>query len=343
MASTGKYRFSGKRKKRRRNSWDCFDVTSARPPPPFHGEGEIRGGAATLGGVARNLRFGKEQAQMIKIHSEGFEKQLRVFEQNLYMHYKNHFDLNCSFFRQLSDVIDERKNDIGPETDFQKVINFLFGRSYRLYWTTLVLCGKGFGPEGCILVRSLMEQVVNMHWIAKENPDQRAKLFLDYVHVARKILYERYEKHKVLHQLTDVEKQWMENPQEIDRRYNEVKENYVDERHWAPESIRSRAQSAGAAYDWDFYYWQFSSLVHSNPASQFEFITSGEPNGLFVVGPSKLMIRDVLHLNNKYMLLAFDLWNKVFELGLDGLVQELSDKLGKVSFIRLDEQGNSGE
>lgn len=271
---------------------------------------------------------------MLKMHSEEFEKELNAFEEELYLRFKEHFDLNILLFRRLSDIVGQKERVIEQKSDFQRTINFLFCRSYRLHWSILMLCQKGFGPEASILLRSLMEQVVNMAWIGKENPDQRAKLFVDYFHVARKKLYDHYDAYGVFPNLTDEQKEWMESREEIERLYKEVKDNYRDERFWAPKKIRCRVNEVSAGYDWDFYYWYFSFLSHSNAASQFEFVKQVGTESLFVVGPSESMIQDVLHLNCKYLLLAFDMWNKAFELGLDALVQELSARLSDISFVR---------
>jgi|GEM_PF-3071241 len=278
---------------------------------------------------------------MLKIHNEEFERELKAFEEKLYVRFKKHFDINVSLFRRLSDVIGEKEMAIEQKSNFQRAINFLFCRSYRLHWTILMLCQKGFGPEAGILLRSLMEQVVNMAWIGKENPDERAKFFVDYFHVARKKLYDNYDEYAVFPNLTDAEKEWMESREEIERLYSEVESNYIKEDRWAPKSIKGRAKEVGAEYDWDFYYWFFSFLAHSNAASQFEFVRQVGAENLFVVGPSDSMLGYVLHLSCKYLLLAFDMWNKTFELGLDGLVQEFSSELTDISFVRREQEGNS--
>jgi hypothetical protein len=271
---------------------------------------------------------------MFKMHSDEFEKELKDFKRELYQHFQNLFDINTLIFSQLSKIIEENVNGLELKSDFQRTINFLFCRSYRLHWSILILCENGFGPEAGILLRSLMEQGVNMAWIGKENPDQRAKLFVDYLHIARKKLYDNWEKHRVFHNLTNTQKQFIEDKSEIEKLYLEVKENYKDESRWAPKHIKTRAEEVGLVYDWDFYYWNLSFFGHSNSASQFEFIRKLGENDLYVVGPSESMIKDVLHLSCKYLLLAFDLWNKTFELGYDKQVQEFLSKLTEISFIR---------
>jgi len=280
---------------------------------------------------------------MLKMHNEEFEKDSKVFEDRLYLHFKKFFDLNVSFFRQLSDVIDEKMNAIGPKSDFEWAITFLFYRSYKLYWTILILCEKGFASEAGILLRSLMEQAINMEWIAKEDSDERSKLFLEYFHVARKKLYDKYEKHGVFHQLTDAQKQWMKSRDEIEARYNQVKNNYPEERFWAPKSIGCRAHTTGAGYDFDFYYWYLSFLTHSNVACQFEYLRPQEPTDAFIVGPNYSSVDVVLHLSYKYLLVASNRWNVVFKLGLDKLLLDLLSKLEDISVIRQEPESNSQE
>ena len=280
---------------------------------------------------------------MLKMHSEEFERELNAFEEALYQRFKEHFDLNVLVFRRLSDIIGEKDRVIELKSDFQRTINFLFCRSSRLHWSILILCQKGFGPEAGILLRSLMEQVVNMRWIAKEDPDQRAKLFRGYSHVARKKLYDNYDKHGIFRRLTDAEMERMESREEIERFYKEVEHNYPDERYWSPKSIRSRADETGASYEWDFYYWHLSFFSHSNAASQFELVKPGEPEDRFDIDPSKSMMEDVLHLSYKYLLSALNRWNVVFKLGLDKLVLDLFDKLEGISFTRQEPKSNSQE
>jgi hypothetical protein len=277
---------------------------------------------------------------MLKIHTEEFERELQVFENGLYVRFKKHFDLNASLYQKVSDVLGEKEKAIPLESDFQRAINFLFCRSYRLYWTIVILSQQGFGPEAGILLRSLMEQVVNMAWIGKENQDKRAKLFVDYSPVARKKLYDNYDKYGIFPNLTDAERELIESREEAERAYSEAKDNYSDERYWAPQHVSSRAKDVGLDYDWDFYYWFLSFIAHSNAASHFEFVRREETGDLFVVGPSDSMIQDVLHLSCKYLLLAFDMWNKAFVLGLDALVQEFSGKLTSISFIRQEQQSS---
>ena len=276
---------------------------------------------------------------MHKMHSTEFEEKLKTFELRLSKRFKKEFEVTASVFRSVSRVIDENMNLIKPKTDFEWAITFLFYRAYKLYWTILILSQKGFGPEAAILVRSLMEHAVNMQWIAKDDHDKRAKLFLEYFHVARKKLYDNYDKYGVFPNLTDTEKQSMESREEIEKRYEEVRQNYPNEWYWAPIKIRTRAHDVGAAYDWDFYYWGFSFLAHPNASSQFDFLIPDEPKNSFIIGPSYSKLQDVLVLSGKYLVLALNTWTLVFGLGLGNLLVELTEELSAISHPRKQEQG----
>jgi hypothetical protein len=275
------------------------------------------------------------------MYSTEFEEKLKTFEIWLSERFKKEFEVTASLFRSVSRVIDENMNLIKPNTDFEWAITFLFYRAYKLYWTILILSQKGFGTEAAILARSLMECAVNMQWIAKDESEKRARLFLEYFHVARKKLYDNYDKHGVFPNLTDTEKQSMEDREEIEKRCEETKQNYHDKRHWAPISIRTRAKDVGAGYDWDFYYWGFSFLVHPNASSQFDFVILGETKDTFIIGPSYSKLQDVLVLSCKYLLLALNTWNLVFGLGLENMLVRLTEKLSVISRPQNDEQKKS--
>jgi hypothetical protein len=268
---------------------------------------------------------------MKQMHSPEFEEKLKTFELRLSERFKKEFEVSATVFRSISRAIDDNMNLIKPKTDFEWAITFLFYRAYKLYWTILILSQRGFGPEAAILARSLMEHAVNMQWIAKEDREKRARLFLEYFHVARKKLYDNYDKHGIFPNLTDIEKQSMEDREEIEKRYEETKQNYLDKRHWAPISIRARAQDVEAAYDWDFYYWSFSFLAHPNASSQFDFVIPGEPKNSFIIGPSYSNLQDVLVLSCKYLMKALMTWNQVFALGLENLLVELTQELCAIS------------
>jgi hypothetical protein len=277
---------------------------------------------------------------MEEMHTEDFERELRSVERELYERFRKQFDLNASLHRKISDVLDDKEMVIKLESDFQRTINFLFLRSYRLHWTVMVMCQKGFGPEASILLRSLMEQVVNMAWIGHKDPDHRADLFVDYHHVAIKKLYDNYDKYGRFPCLTEAEKQLMESREEVERHYADVRHKYPDENRWCPKHVRTRADDICVSSDWDFYYWYFSFFVHSNAASQHEFVIQEGTRSLCVVGPSQAMIHDVLQLSCKYLLLAFDMWNKTFELGLGDLVENFSVQLADISFVHEEKEGN---
>lgn len=279
---------------------------------------------------------------MLKLHTEEFKKELSVFEDNLYAHHKTLFDLNAEFFRRLSAAVDEKMNEVSIESDTEWSMNFLFYRSYRLFWTNLVLCEKGFGTEACILLRSLMEVVVNMSWISQRNAEERAKLYRSYADIARKHLYDKYDKHGVFRKLSDSEMESIETREDIQKLYSRVKDDYREERFWAPKNIRSRAEDVGAGYDWEFYYWYFSFFVHSSAVCQFEHVKRQNTKEIFVIGPSDSpLIRDVLQLSAKYVLLAFNKWNALFQLGLDDLLLELLGRLEDVSVVRENQRPKS--
>ena len=127
---------------------------------------------------------------------EKLEEKLQVFRENLYSKHREHFEVAGETYRILFAVIDENKNKVSRQFDsdnlFKWVIDFLFLKSYNLFWSILILCEEGFGPNAHILLRSLIEHVINMEWISIDDQKKRADLFWDYFAIARYHLVKNY-------------------------------------------------------------------------------------------------------------------------------------------------------
>jgi hypothetical protein len=62
------------------------------------------------------------------MHDDKFEQELKIFEHDLYLKYKEIFDINISIFHGLSNLFDERVKRLELQSDFHKAINFLYCR-----------------------------------------------------------------------------------------------------------------------------------------------------------------------------------------------------------------------
>lgn len=261
--------------------------------------------------------------------SEKFENELKQFEVGLYLKFQKGFDLNFQLFQDLFQIIDENKEKIKLNDDFKWVVNFLFLKTYKIYWSILILCKKGLGTEAAVLWRSLFEHTVDLYWISKDQSIDRAKKFRNYLHIARKHLYDKYDEYNIFSKIPNETSQGMETKEEIKKLYDEVKDDYKDERKWSKKNIREKARNVGLSFDYEFYYWYYSFLVHPNEISRFDYATVNQQQ--FYMGPTHFCIRDVLVLSYKILLGSFIKWSEVFNLKYEDKKKEFLEKLKTIA------------
>ncbi len=116
------------------------------------------------------------------------EKKDFVIENVVYVKYKDLFDLNLELINNINNVLnifDQKK--IRFESDFKGIIQAIFTKSFSLFVSVHHLCNLGLGLEAGILVRALIENVIDLKYLEKQN------------HTLHKMFFEepeQYRKHK---------------------------------------------------------------------------------------------------------------------------------------------------
>ncbi|MCJ7459443.1 MAG: DUF5677 domain-containing protein [candidate division Zixibacteria bacterium] len=251
------------------------------------------------------------------------------FSLSSFFRYKDHLDLSYNLFNTLFEIIEKNEDKIAKNLDsnFNKAITLLFYQSFRIYWSILALCEEGFGTQSAILLRSLMERVIDIEWMAKLDISERevkAKAFLDFEIIASKQLMDKYEKYDIYSKMDEkTKKVLINNRATILEKYSEIKGDYPKNKEdfifrWASESYKKKAEqvSKAALKDYDFYYWYLSFVTHSTTMGDVKYFEQCEMplHGLFC-------------LSIKYILLAFNRWDLVFSLGLGRVKKEFVNRL----------------
>ena len=102
-----------------------------------------------------------------------------ITENVAYTKYKDLFDYNLEIINQINsalDVFDQKQ--IKPDTDFKGVLLAVFTKSVALFVSVHHLCNLGFGLEAALLVRALLENLIELKYL--ENEDKAlCKMFLE--------------------------------------------------------------------------------------------------------------------------------------------------------------------
>lgn len=141
------------------------------------------------------------------------------------------------------------------------------------------LCRSGFGEDAGTILRTMIEQLLNFFYIAKD-PRRNGLLYM------RNQLVTRLEGHRKLRRLAPEAMQeefdWMvdevkteeelkaldEEILKIDKTYDKDLQKRADALgQWSGKSLRKMADDLGKELQWQYYFshWLLSDFVHGNP------------------------------------------------------------------------------
>jgi len=198
---------------------------------------------------------------------------------------------------QLTDVLinsfNERKFNWNNLSAFQQVVCFLFGKACKSYHAIHLLCKGSFGQDAAILVRSLLEILINLFYIAEEESEQRAENFIRYWIIMEKHRLEKCKKRGLLNSIQEENQIIQKYEEEIDRRKKGgIKEKRGKEYKWSGKSIAQMAREVGLDYHHDVIYWRLSQIAHPNIKGS-EYFVSDQGNDLKIdCGPGKTHIEE---------------------------------------------------
>ena len=265
-----------------------------------------------------------------KLISEALKEDCIEFKKALFSRYSEHINYSYSLFSTIVETIEKNRELIKKnlDSDHKRVTTLLFYDCTRIYWGILVLCEDGFCRQAAILLRSLMEKVIEIEWLAKldlPERERKAKAFLDFEIVVRKQLFDKYGEYDIFSKVDEkTRKVLLDNRDTTIAEYSKIEGNYPKNKkgfifRWTKESFKDKAEKANksALKDYDFYYWYLSFMVHSTVIGDVKYFE-----------PSEMPLHSLLFLNIKYILLAFNRWDLEFDLGLGELKKEFANKLG---------------
>lgn len=220
---------------------------------------------------------------------------------------------------------------------YEYVIGLLFGKAFKTYKSINILCKEGYGQDAGILLRSLFEIYVSIAYISKDEPEKRAKRYYDYSSIERKHLVELFDRYELKEKgFKNAGEAIKRNREEIYRLYDEVKNNYknekgkIDEFRWSGKSIKEMAIDCGLETDYAVVFFIFSQLVHSTSMTERLYVHANiaERRISLDAGPSEEYIEIVLPHSNTILVRILEKFNSVFNLGKEGKIKEVKNSVG---------------
>ncbi|HDP69994.1 MAG TPA: hypothetical protein ENN38_04195 [Actinobacteria bacterium] len=230
-----------------------------------------------------------------------------------------------------------------PSTTFEKITILFFAKSRKTYWAISTLAGRGFGEDAGILLRSLLENLIDLYWISIE-PKERSKRFLDFASFTyregfKKLEEDKLHKHRGEQVSLQIKEEVLRDCQKIDAR---ILKSFQKYRKWAPMGRREMAKEIDRTltnykkihkdeflFLYDKAYWLLSNTAHLNPFALDDFIKPAGNKLILREQPSKRHIANWLILSFHIFLRIVDKINDVHKIGAEEKIQDLESRFAK--------------
>ena len=227
-----------------------------------------------------------------------------------------------AFMYEQASSLSELAAEGEDEFIYKGVVQALTFKAIKTHRAIECLLEFGFVEDAVVLMRALLEIVINLLYIGRE-PESRATLYAEYDYVLR------WQGHRAAEAVygDEYSRQLASRQAEIDelrREYERVKCNYPDKYRWSGESVRKMAEEVGGEKAYLSAYRMHSELVHSAPTTMNRYVTASEGGLLIDLDPKSeeehgSLLCELCELS----LCVMRVFNEVFQLGNDAMLDEL--------------------
>jgi hypothetical protein len=233
--------------------------------------------------------------------------------------YKDLFDLSHEMISNASATIEGQN----VNTLTKRIILFHYIRAINLHIAIVKLCMEGHANEAFVILRSLLNLLINLKWITSEDSQSRMQRFADFDIVGKKLSIDR-----AINKGTISKEKAAERFPDLNRKFEVVKMKYNlksnrDFKNWSGVNIFNMAQEIGFE---DYYldiYSQLSDIEHTGHRSVRHYIDDS------VHGNISVRIGGIDENTDHAILTSFDLFLRVkaiayvtFKLNIDILKKE---------------------
>lgn len=234
--------------------------------------------------------------------------------------------LNYDLLREVKAAL--LRAHIDQNNSYASLVSFFAGKACKNHEAIVILAERGYGQDAGILLRSLVNLVINAYCLAN-GPVTRLERYMDYDWILRSQAAGVPRSADALARLTpEIRASRAALVAEIEKKAREAKQKHrYDNRGWSGKNIRDMAKEVGVQNYYDYAYRLLSNLEHSNSRSTTAYLEDVSGAYRFNVGPGPEYVRVVLATAYGLLIDLFALADKVLSLGL---AQALDDARQKV-------------
>lgn len=247
-------------------------------------------------------------------------------EAEIGLKYKKLFEFN----RRLRAVADKIMIKGYPLSSDKAIFTaFCLGKAYKTHKAILMLCEKGYGQDAAMLTRSLIDLLITLLYILKDETDERLLRYFNYDWILRKKMLDYVKSKPAIFKILEERKT---NPktndgsvEEIEAKVKEVQDKYQYGRDWSDKNLREMAEEIGRGDLYATIYKLQSQVVHTAPRAMNEYVKhDGNEYAIISVGTDEQWVEEALVSGFDCFYNIVGEFDKLLRLGLDKEMDEIA-------------------
>jgi hypothetical protein len=226
-----------------------------------------------------------------------------------------------------------RFKSITRESRIKDVCIFILAKSTKTFRASIILCNQGYGEDSAVLIRSLLENLINLAYIKKEG-EETAKLFILYPLLDNKKKLEAMKNDNLLNKHNKLYREEIETAVDMHKKQCEKIKNACkrdDNHRWACISLKEMAIETGLEIPYyDKVYWLISQIAHTNASNSDSFINVTEDTLIVDDLPSEKWVDESLIVAFDCYAKILHLFNEIFQLNLGDQIKILEKRYAEI-------------
>lgn len=235
-----------------------------------------------------------------------------------------------AIYHRFGKLVESVEGKLDPADDlYRALLVYFFHKGWKTVQSIFLLCKHGFGQDADILLRSLLELMINQQYISHD-PSRRATLFCEYSYMEKK------EFERVLRRFaqenpadTTVRRILATKPkdqaEEEEIEYRRVMNNYPNKNNWADLSMSRMASATKMSFQY-ILYKIFSRVTHPSSEGVNAYINADRDGLKCVNSPAEGTDRTIWTALMYFSRVLAEV-DKTFELKLDTEISKLDHEL----------------
>lgn len=261
--------------------------------------------------------------------------------------YQEQLDAVQNVIDFASQLLSEKIADgeIRAENEYNLPLCLIYVRSLKTAQALHLCCREGYGEDASILLRTLIESLINFFYITAA-PEKNGALYNRFALATRLEQHKRLRDHAPSARISEFDwildetktmealKEYNEKLKQMDTHFDAKHQETCDKRGWwSGKAPRQMAEELGKEFLWqyDFSHWLFSGFVHSNPTTYSSvakqqvdrIVLSNRPDGKYVLeallGCGEYLVNWIIRAND------------FFSTGKDDAIKGVIDRFYKAA------------